>query len=206
VTDAAARYAALRLERPELFEGDGPVRLDDREPGVDEGVVHENRWFMVVADPVLMPDGRPGSYRRIVPASSGTPVAILPVTPDGGVILLEHWRHATRSWHLEIPRGYGEDHVSAIDQAAAELREELGIEGEIEALGTIHTDTGIQAAEVALFVAHLGADAVPDHGEGLARVVVMDASRFRRAILDNDITDPFAIAAWTRLTIMRGQA
>lgn len=202
MTDSARRYQRLREDRPDLFAADGPVRLDPREPGDGEGVPYDSPWFMVVADPVILPDGRPGSYRRIVHAASGTPVAVLPVTADGRIVLIDHWRHATRRSHLEIPRGFGEDGVAAVDQAAAELREELCLEGRLEPLGTLHPDTGLMSAEVALFAAHVPGDAVPTHSEGHGAVVILTDAEFRRAVLDGTVTDPFAIAAWTRLRLL----
>ena len=54
----------------------------------------------------------------------GAGVVILPVK-DGKILLMHNFRHATRSWQWEIPRGFGEPGVSAEDQARAEVSEEI---------------------------------------------------------------------------------
>jgi len=200
------RYEALREERPGLFSGSGPVSLDlDRdEPGT--GVVHADPWIMLVIDPVVMPDGRPGRYGRLMTTIDSEGVAVLPITQDGRVLLLNHWRHATQSWHLEIPRGFGEIGVPAERQASAELMEEMQVEGTMVAMGHLHPDTGMLSARVALFVALLPRDVVPVHDEGLGTVVEMTVAEFEHAIVRGGITDPFALAAWLRHSISRRAA
>lgn len=200
------RYAALREERSELFVGGGPVALDAERHESTCGVVHADPWVMMVVDPVVMPDGRLGRYGRLVTTIDAEGVAVLPVTTDGRVLLLRHWRHATQSWHLEIPRGFGEIGATSERQASAELYEELEVSGDMVPLGHLHPDTGMLASRVALFAATVAADARPAHREGLATVVEMTTSAFEGAILDGDVTDPFAICAWTRLVLHRTRA
>jgi ADP-ribose pyrophosphatase len=199
----AQRYVALREERPDLFVGGGPVALDPERHESTCGVVHADPWVMMVVDPVVMPDGRLGRYGRLVTTIDAEGVAVLPVTADGRVLLLRHWRHATQSWHLEIPRGFGEIGASSERQAEAELSEELDVSGVMVPLGHLHPDTGMLASRVALFAARVAADARPAHREGLASVVEMTTAHFEDAILDGQVTDPFAICAWTRLTLRR---
>lgn len=198
----AQRYAALREERPGLFVGGGPVALDPERNESTCGVVHADPWVMMVVDPVVMPDGRLGRYGRLVTTIDAEGVAVLPITTDGRVLLLRHWRHATQSWHLEIPRGFGEIGATSERQAAAELSEELEVSGEMVPLGHLHPDTGMLASRVALFAAMVSADALPAHREGLASVVEMTRPEFEDAILEGDVTDPFAICAWTRFGLL----
>lgn len=202
----AQRYASLREERPDLFVGGGPVALDPERHESTCGVVHADPWVMMVVDPVVMPDGRLGRYGRLVTTIDVEGVAVLPITTDGRVLLLRHWRHATQSWHLEIPRGFGEIGASSERQAEAELHEELEVSGVMAPLGHLHPDTGMLASRVALFVATVSADARPVHREGLATVVEMTMSDFEDAILEGTVTDPFAICAWTRLAIRRARS
>ncbi|GAB2592951.1 hypothetical protein GCM10027168_27360 [Streptomyces capparidis] len=110
---ALAAYELLRRERPELFRNDEesggidilepPGAADPSEP---LGVVYSDAWIRVVRDPVRFPDGRVGAYVRLLNATEAPGVAVLPVLGDR-VVLLENYRHATRSWRLEIPRGFG---------------------------------------------------------------------------------------------------
>jgi len=93
------------------------------------GVVYEDPYIILVRDAVRRPDGSLGSYCRTLPASGAAGAAVLPML-DGKIVLLCHFRHATRTQHLEIPRGFGEPGVSAADQARAELREEIQAEAD----------------------------------------------------------------------------
>jgi ADP-ribose pyrophosphatase len=193
---ASARYEALRIDRPTAF-GDGPIRIDAREDARC-GVVHQDPWNTFVVDPVVMPDGRLGAYGRLLNTVDAEGVAVLPMDGNGDVCLLRHFRHATRAWHLEIPRGFGEQGLPSIEQAAAELFEELALAGDLSPLGHLHPDTGMLAARVALFVAVIPSLVHARHDEGLAEVVRMTRAQFEDAVADGLVTDPFAIAAWTR--------
>lgn len=200
---ALGRYRSLRIERPEMFSGDGPISIIDPEESPHAGVVYADPWMMLIVDAVRFPDGRPGSYTRLQYATGAREgVAVLPIT-ETGVVLLRHWRHATQSWHLEIPRGFGEPGVSSDRQAAAELLEEVGLLADIEPLGRIHPDTGALSFEVALHLAHVHPGQIPAAREGIATVVEMTFSEFEDAIAGGRITDSFAMSTWLRYLLLR---
>ncbi|MGP3928192.1 hypothetical protein [Streptomyces sp. 8N616] len=69
-------------------------------------MVYEDAYVMLLRDPVRFPDGRTGTYIRSVSAMQEPGCVVLPLL-GGEVVLLEHFRHATRSWHWEVPRGFG---------------------------------------------------------------------------------------------------
>ena len=69
------------------------------------GVVYEDPYLIVLRDAVRRPDGSLGTYARTLPASGAAGAAVLPLL-DGKIVLLRRFRHATRKWHLEIPRGF----------------------------------------------------------------------------------------------------
>jgi ADP-ribose pyrophosphatase len=202
-TVALGRYDALRDARPEMFAEAGPVVIVDPASSPHAGVVYADPWIMLIVDAVRLPDGRPGSYTRLQYATgTGEGVAILPVT-ETGVVLLEHWRHATQRWHLEIPRGYGEPDVASADQAAAELLEETGLLADIEPLGILHPDSGTLSFEVTLHLARVRPGQTPVADEGLASIVEMTFAEFETAIASGRISDSFTIAAWTRYALTR---
>lgn len=200
---ALRRYRNLQAARPDMFGGDGPIRIVDPEENPHAGVVYADPWTMLVVDAVRQPDGRPGSYVRIQFANGEREgVAVLPITPTG-VVLLNHWRHATQQWHLEIPRGFGEPDVSSIGQAQAELWEETSLTAEIEPLGRMTPDTGLLAFQVALHVAYVHPGQTPAANEGLAHIVEMTFDEFEDAVIDGVITDSFTLCAWTRYEMLR---
>ena len=84
--------------------------------------------------------------------------AVLPVTPDGDVLLVRQFRPAIRQTLLEIPAGVldvdGEDPLGC---AARELFEETGYRHRsLEFLGGIYTSAGFADEYIHLFVAWTG--------------------------------------------------
>ena len=114
-------------------------------------------------------------------------------------MLLHQYRHPTRQWHYEVPRGYGEPHVSAIENAHKEIEEETG--GKIEelvSLGEFHNNTGYEAASVALFYARLSSVGAANVNEGIESFVWLTVEELEEWIADGKITDGFTIAAYTK--------
>lgn len=221
-------YEALRRARPELFAnepggfeilfGADEVEAARRagsgtaEPAEPVGVVYADRFITVVRDAVRFPGGALGLYVRVLPASEAPGVVVLPLLapatgdadadadPDAvRIVLVEHYRHATRAWHLEAPRGVGEPGASGAANAARELAEELGTEPrELIPLGDVHPDTGLLAGRVELFAARIDRIGPPETSEGIRRAVTLSPAAAADLIREGPLTDGFTIAALTR--------
>ena len=162
------------------------------------GVVYEDPYTIVVRDAVRRPDGSLGTYSRTLPASGEAGAAVLPLL-DGQIVLLRQFRHATRSVHLEIPRGFGEPGVAAADQARAELREEIQAEADsLITLGGIHPNTGAASGRIELFLAVIHDFGEPQASEGIIGIEPRPARIVAENIRDGAITDSFTIGAFTR--------
>ena len=162
------------------------------------GVVHEDQYMIVLRDAVRRPDGSLGTYARTMPASGAAGAAVLPLCA-GNIVLVRHFRHATRAWHLEIPRGFGEPGVSAADQARRELREEIGAEiSNLTDLGAFHSNTGTATDRVYLFIAELSAIGEPQGSEGISSIQTRPPDQVAEDIHSGDINDSFTIGAFTR--------
>ena len=147
------KYFKLMKEHPQLFanpEEEGVIKIitgkekiitlqskikrEYKESGkkpewIDIGVLAEDEWEYIVRDLVEHPDGRIGGYTRSISRISlhgGIAVVIMPVQGDK-VLLLKHFRHETRSWNWEFPRGFGEPGLSAEQNAIKEIKEEVGL-------------------------------------------------------------------------------
>ena len=172
-------------------------------------MVYEDPYLIVLRDAVRRPNGTLGTYVRTAPASGAAGVAVLPLL-DGKIVLVSHFRHATRKWHMEIPRGYGEEGVHPADQARQELREEIEAEADrLIHLGAFHTNTGSAVDKVELFLAEISAFGSPQTSEGIdaieARTPLQVAQLiYAGGVADDDddrpatITDSFTIGSFTR--------
>lgn len=163
------------------------------------GLVYEDQYLRIVRDAVRFPGGTLGTYiRTIPPLRHGTGTVILPVH-GSQVILVRHFRHASRRWHLELPRGFGEPGLSDEANAARELREEIGAEGvRLFPLGGLHTDAGMDSAMVQLFFAAVDKLGECDREEGISALVAVDIANFEALIRDGEITDSYTMAAYSR--------
>jgi ADP-ribose pyrophosphatase len=98
--------------------------------------------------------------------------AVLPVTPDGDVLLVRQFRPAIRHTLVEVPAGLldvdGEDAVSC---AARELFEETGYRhASIEFLGGIFTSAGFSDEYAHVFWARTESEPAGDPEEGIELV------------------------------------
>ncbi|MGW7351924.1 NUDIX hydrolase [Streptomyces sp. NPDC054784] len=210
-------YEALRRTRPDLFAsppGGFEILLDPADVeaarravggpdgGVGEpvGVVYSDRFITVVRDAVRFPDGRLGLHVRILP-TSGTPgVVVLPLLgPAPELVLIEHYRHPTRSWHVEAPRGFGEPDAEATASAVRELGEELGTApDELVHLGALHPDSGLLSSRVELYAARISAIGDLGAEEGIRRTRVVSVAEAEDLIREGELTDGFTLAVYTR--------
>ncbi len=127
------------------------------------GVIAEDQYLMWLRDGVIFPSGVYGTYDRIIWKSgmSGAPgVAVMPVLANKKIVVNLNYRHATRSWEIELPRGERRG-LETLEQAALrELKEETGYElSQPLLLGTMTPDSGILTSVIPLFygqVCHSG--------------------------------------------------
>jgi 8-oxo-dGTP pyrophosphatase MutT (NUDIX family) len=106
-------------------------------------VVADCRIFKVRKDVTVSP--RTGAAHEVFVLEQPNWVNIIPLTPDEQVVMVEQWRHGTRSVHLETPGGLMEQGENPEQSARRELLEETGYEaGEIVRLGTVHPNPAIQ--------------------------------------------------------------
>jgi 8-oxo-dGTP pyrophosphatase MutT (NUDIX family) len=101
------------------------------------------RVFKVRKDVVVNP--RTGQPHDMFVTEHPNWVNVIPLTPDEQVVMVEQWRHGTRSVHLETPGGLMEASETPEQCARRELLEETGYEaGEVVRLGTVHPNPAIQ--------------------------------------------------------------
>lgn len=111
------------------------------------GIIAEDPYLYWFRDDVIFPSGHQGTCERIIWKSGldGHPgIAIFPISPEGKFILKLNYRHATRSWEVEIPRGMNQKEESLHAAAQRELLEKTGYQlDDLLKLGTLAPDSGI---------------------------------------------------------------
>jgi ADP-ribose pyrophosphatase len=219
--DARQEYLKLVRSRPELFVNPpgaafqillGESEMDEAEAFMagylqrkdapaewaTVGVAFRDQYLLLVRDAVRYADGSIGTYIREVdldPRVVG--VVILPVW-DGKVLLIRHFRHATRKWHLEIPRGFGSAE-GAEESARRELAEEIGASGAtMTSLGEMYPDTGVGNNRVALFHAAVTAFGPPEQMEGITEILPTPVADFEHMIGNAALDDGYLLAAYGR--------
>jgi ADP-ribose pyrophosphatase len=170
------------------------------------GVVYEDPYIMVLRDLVKFPSGEVGSYFRIINSADlrgGKSTVILPIF-DNKILLLRQFRHPTRKWHWEVPRGYGEPDITPEENAKKEVFEEIGGEiSELIDLGPFHNNTGVEGGEVELYFAKLRSIGKTNLDEGIKFYKLVEPILVEKMISNAEITDGFTIAAFTRAKLRK---
>jgi len=102
----------------------------------------ENRIFTLKTRTHISP--RTGREHDFYVLEAGDWVNVVPLTPEGQVLLVRQFRHATREVTIEIPGGLIEDGQTPEEAAARELLEETGYSAsELIYLGRVRPNPAI---------------------------------------------------------------
>ncbi len=89
--------------------------------------VYRGKVVNVRVDEVVTPRHPEGARFEVVEYAPA--VTILPLLPDGRVVLTRQYRHALRDWILELPAGKRDPGEPSLNAARRELEEETGYRG-----------------------------------------------------------------------------
>lgn len=165
------------------------------------GLLLADPYVLVLRDLVKTPDQKAFGYLRVIDQAAlkgGEAVVVLPVMAEQ-ILLLHQYRHATRQWHYEIPRGFGTPGMPAVENARKEVQEEVeGIITNLVDLGIMYPNTGLERNHAHLFFAAMERVGKPAEDEGIERIHWVSIAEMERMIRDGEITDGFTLAAFTR--------
>jgi ADP-ribose pyrophosphatase len=136
------------------------------------GIVYQDQYGMILRDAVRFPGGALGTYIRFIGNVESGPSAIVLPIYRGQVLLVRRFRHATRTWHLEIPIRLGVKSLSGEENARREIVEELGATiSRLVSIGTLKTGPGMTESPADLFYAEIEAYGEVNKLEGIEVVL-----------------------------------
>ncbi|MFN2188271.1 MAG: NUDIX domain-containing protein [Candidatus Promineifilaceae bacterium] len=157
-------------------------------------VVWSCDWFKVRQDEVLLRDGTAGEFNVVQHDGA---VWIVPITSEGEIVLLKHYRYSVDEWCWEIPAGGLKPHASMEETAVAELEEEIGgFAGSLQYIGQFYTSNGISNEVANIFLASDVSLGQPRHEPAeIMEVHVLPMETVLAMAHNNEISDgPSALA------------
>ncbi len=172
-------------------------RRDDAhliETRVSSEPVFDGKLLHVRRDTVRLPDGTLATREHIVHPGA---VLIVPVLPDGRLVVVRQYRYPLDRVFIEFPAGKVDPGETGLATAQRELIEEAGYTATTwTQLATIHTLISYTNETIEIFLAegltHVGANL--DAGEFLD-VVTLGADEMLAALDRGEITDAKTVAA-----------
>jgi 8-oxo-dGTP pyrophosphatase MutT (NUDIX family) len=169
------------------------------------GVVFENNYFSLVVDLIENSSGRRYTYARIVSRNEYNGVVIIPIL-KGKIVFLKQFRHGTREYEIELPRGFSEKSKTIQDNAESEIYEELGVSTtRMEHLGSVINDTGLSGGLVHIFMCEIENIGKLSADEGIKETMQLSLLETEDLIKENRIRDCFTLSAIYKLKISKNR-
>jgi ADP-ribose pyrophosphatase len=112
-------------------------------------IIYKGRVFKITVDHVAYPDGRVVKMECVRHRGS---VVLLPMTANGGILLVRQYRYVVDQWLWELPAGTLEPNESAHAAALRECHEEVGkIAGHAQKLLTFFPSPGFCDEQMTFF-------------------------------------------------------
>lgn len=150
--------------------------------------IFKGRFLKIEQDEVEAPDGR--TYVREYIKHPGAALMI-PLLPNGKVVMVHQYRHALKQVFLEFPAGKRDRGEDSLVTARRELMEETGYEAkDWKFLTTIHPVIGYSDEHIDLYLAKslTHGEQKLDHGEFL-EVTEVDPKDLMRLVHEGKVTD-----------------
>lgn len=159
------------------------------------GILAEDPYVTVLREAVRFPDGGYGLYNRLLLA---TGVVTLPML-NRKLVLIRRFRHGTRSWHLEAPRGTVSTADCIEDDARRELMEEIGAQTiDLVDLGEFHPSAGVIAESMKLFLVRIAGIGDLERHEAISGIEIVSPTEAEAMIVRGDVTDGPTLVAYLR--------
>lgn len=204
------KYLVLYNKFPNLFRYNENINIIVDEVKLKEyayknncklGVVFENSYFSLVVDLIKNSSGLYYTYTRIINKNKYNGVVIIPIL-NNKIVFLKQFRHGTREYEIELPRGFSEKSKTIQENAENEIYEELGVETKkTEYLGSLISDTGLSGGLVHIFICEIESIQKLSANEGIKETLQISLLEAEGLIKENIIRDSFTITALYKFKI-----
>lgn len=162
---------------------------------ISEETIHQNQWWSYKHDVFTDAVGKKNDYYY---GEAGGGVLIIPILPDGRVVLVSRFRYLADGRQLEFVRGNIHGSETPLDAARRELREELGCEAvEMVNIGVFRPLICHWRDDCHVFLADVDAVSVPASiDEDSLEPVIHRSDEIDERARTNGITDGMTLAAW----------
>lgn len=162
---------------------------------VEEVEVFKNQYATLYNDRVNFPSGQSGEYLRFI-WNAPYGVMILARDSSGGLLLLRNFRHETRGWEWELPKGFGEATLTPLECAKKELLEETGCNATSWKLLRTVGDKGRETYLFQCVVDNTPTVAQQEDKEAIDSIRIYSPAECEELLLNNDLVrDPATLFA-----------
>ncbi|MDH4128440.1 MAG: NUDIX hydrolase [Spirochaetota bacterium] len=121
------------------------------EKQLESNLLHKGHFFNLYKDKVLLPNER-FSYREYITHPKA--VVVLPLFPNGKIILIKQYRYPLKKVFIEVPAGKLDSNETIEEAANRELLEETGYSSnKLSFISTFYPCIGYSNEEMNLFLA-----------------------------------------------------
>ncbi len=154
-----------------------------------------NNWWSYIVDEYLYSNGRKGEYHYVHTNGSAF---IIPVLPDGRIIMVKQYRYLNDRLSVEFPGGGVKKQDNHDNEARKELIEETGYDGELSYAGEFNPYNGVTDEICKVYIARNlkpSGEYKKDDSEEF-ELLNFSAGEIEEMISSNEIYDGMTLAAW----------
>ena len=164
---------------------------------ISEETIHENPWWKAKHDVFEFKDGETGDY--FYSELPGTAI-IIPVLPDGRIVLVLQHRYLMDKQSIEFPGGGVKEGQAPIEAAKNELFEETGcLTEDFKQIGVFEPSRGIMKNKTSVYIVQVTEQREPpsrDKTEEDMEILYRPPGDIDRMIQQHDIWCGMTIASW----------
>ena len=162
---------------------------------ISEKILFKNPWWTYKWDETELPSGKKGEYHYV--HTNGASM-IIPILPDGRIIMVKQYRYLNKRESLEFPCGGVKNGHTYEETAHQELAEETGfIADQWTEIGEFNPYNGVTDEICKVFCAKSLSEvnSQPDETEEF-EILFLSKEDIDKRITSNEIWDGMTLACW----------